>query len=297
MQISDYEVKFIKCYVDSLIERFMTTTACEEAEREYRKAVIRAAVDRLETQKTVAECNRVQQLAHEIESFLFLLSRGTAKMATDSRHEAGADFTFCEEISIECVCATLGDIDKSGLSRYLGEGIVDYNEKKRLLYARLTNSLCEKARSFYTHRNSGKPIKTPYVVFLSLGKLTLEWFEEDYGMALTDILLGRGNPTIRVNTKTGEIIDSGFDHTETFKKWNGAEITSNLFLCPYFRCVSGILLATRSLEEYSSQNVFLHINPFTNAPIDPSQFKDVVYWKANTMNEYQPYRDGSLAIE
>ena len=272
----------------------MDVECSEVEEREYRKEVLLSAFNRLRERKTTEERDRVLQLMHEIESYLFLHSLGTAKMAIDSKHESGSDFIFDKDISIECVCATMGDAESSGLNKYLGEGFYDYNEKKRLINARLTNSLCEKTKFYYNHNKPNKQINDPYVIFLSLGILTYEWFGEEYGKALTDVLLGRGNQQFIVNTKTGEVIESGYEHTISFKKWNGAEITSNLFLCPDFQCVSAILLATMSTDKYSSQNTFLFVNPFAKTPIDPKRFGDIVYWKENSSNEYRPYRDGRL---
>ncbi len=292
--ISDHDISFFQKYASTLISRFMKEASCEQKEKAHRKDKLLTACDQLFKKRTMQTRDRVLQLTHELESYLFLLSRGSVKMASDRHFEAGADFFYHDMVSIESVCATFGDLGKSGLSGLLGEGYFDYNEKRRLLNARLTNSLCEKAKFFYEHEKRGSTITSPYIIFLSLGMLAYEWFEEKYGMALTDVLLGRGNPTIAYNSTTGEIRDAGYSHTETFRKSNGSEITSNLFLCPDFRCVSGILLATRCVEQYSSQNTFLYINPFATVSVDPILFGDIVYWKADSSGRYQPYQNGNL---
>lgn len=298
MTITELEVEDYARYSESLFSRFESATPADAREIEYRKNVFSEIITKLREKKLTVDRDRFLQKTHEIESFLFLQSRGEVRLSSDHCGEAGADMLFNNDIYVECVCSSPGDAEKSGLMKYLGlVGSFDYNEKSRLLNARFTSSLCEKANFYYKHQGKSIDAKKPYVVFLSPGMLKYGYFEEDYGMALTDILVGRGNPSITISNATGEIIRSGYTHVETFEKWNGSKITSNLFLCPYFRCVSGVLFSVGGTESYTTDNTFLYLNPYATNPVDPLLFGDVAYWKASPSREYQPFRNGRLITD
>lgn len=266
-----------------------------EKEKRLRKERIYSAAKKAEQEDSLRCADEFFQRAHEINSLKFLSNFGSVHMSLDSDHEKGADFTLNESLSIECVCATFGDnIDESGLHRYLIQNkVIDYNEKKHLLNARFTNSLHAKV-AFYEQR-CGKsiPKNHPYIIFLSLGRLSLEWFAEEYGIALTDILFGRGNPFITVDFSSRTVIANGYTHINTFKKYNGKDIDGNLFLDPSFTCVSGVFLATEADGPYTSQNTFLFLNPFSTLKLDPLAFPGIVYWDIYGKDSYAPYQNGT----
>ena len=286
-------------YMKSLYESLDTPNLhIPENERILRKSRICDAAKEIETGDYFHCTDRFFQLAHEIESLHFLSTFGEIHMSQDSQHEKGADFILNGNLSIECVCASLGTkLEETGLSQYLVHNkVVDYNEKKRLLSARLTSSLHGKVQ-FYEER-CGKSISKdyPYIIFLSLGRLSWEWFAEEYGMALTDILFGRGKPSITINPFTGTIDASGYTHVFTFKKFNGVEINSNLFLDPSFSCVSGILLATEVFSQYTTENTFLFVNPFSTLKLNPLIFPGIIYWDILGQDKYAPYKDGMVLL-
>lgn len=177
-------------------------------ERTFRKQRLQWAAD-LANQDPFA--NRFFQLAHEIRSLAFLPQYGNTRMAYDRKQEGGADFVLNGAVYVECVCASPGrNVQESGLDPLLvrnsvnSAGLIDYAEKNRLLKARLTNSLQNKVHFYQKHLDRSIPGGQPYVIFLSPGYLTYEWFEEEYGAALTEILLGRGQPTITINAHAPE---------------------------------------------------------------------------------------------
>ena len=107
-------------------------------------------------------------------------------MAYDSKHEGGADFVLNDAVYVECVCASPGEnVQKSGLDPLLvrntvnSAGLIDYAKKNRLLKARLTSSLQSKVQFYQKHLDQSIPGGQPYVIFLSPGYLTYEWFEEN----------------------------------------------------------------------------------------------------------------------
>lgn len=268
-----------------------------DAERTFRKQRLQRAAD-LANQGPFA--NRFFQLAHEIRSLAFLPQYGNTRMAYDSKHEGGADFVLNGAVYVECVCASPGrNVQESGLDPLLvrnsvnSAGLIDYAEKNRLLKARLTNSLQNKVHFYQKHLDRSIPGGQPYVIFLSPGYLTYEWFEEEYGAALTEILLGRGQPTITINVETGKVVASGYAHENSLPKYNGAAINCNLFCSPDFKCVSGVLLAAAPDERYTMDNTFLFLNPFAENRLPPSAFQGLVYWDSTSDGtKYCPWHDG-----
>lgn len=201
-------------------------------------------------------------------------------MASDCRSEAGADFilNMNTNVYIECVCSSLGRVDSSWkLYSNMDGKLVDYRKKKEYLNSRFTSSIRDKVTFYNRHCPKSIPRNSPYIIFLSPGSLTYEWFAGEYGLELTDILFGRGIPTITLDNTTDKIIRTGYTHIDTFKKHNGAEINSNLFADRNYACISGILLATAPCEKYTKNNTFLFKNPSACTPLQPV-FQDLVYW-------------------
>ena len=255
----------------------------------YRKSQLKLCVDRIAERETREDYNRYNQLAHEIESYAFLKRFGQVKMSEDSKSQPGCDLLLSNTIYIECVCATAGDAEKSGLASYMGEGSFDYRKKRQLINERFISSLSAKVEFYNTHKNKSILPDKPYVIFLSPGSLIYEWFEEWNGMALLDVLLGKGDPTILVNIEKDEIRDGGYSHNSLLQKYNGAPLDCNLFLNQDFNCVSAILLSTILGERYSENNTFLFINPFATRPIEEGVFEDLIVWKSIDGKEYASY--------
>ena len=264
-------------------------------EIQLRKKRIKQSIDLIQREESLLAYSQYHQRAHEIESIPFLKRFGALKITEDSKHNEGCDFILNDNIFIECVCASTGDISKNNLNEFMGEGIFDYNKKKEILNTRFTSSLCDKVRFYYERVRKSIPENSPYIIFLKTGSLAYEWFEEKYGMALLDILLGRGNLRITIDTSNGQVIDKGYTHKQYIKKYNGKKIDCNLFLNNDFRCVSGILLTTSPLgEKYSYKNTFLFINPFASHKIVAKDFWGLIYWKADKNGNYSPRRKGRI---
>ena len=236
-----------------------------DAERTFRKQRLQQAAD-LANQDPFA--NRFFQLAHEIRSLAFLPQYGNTRMAYDSKQEGGADFVLNGAVYVECVCASPGrNVQESGLDPLLvrntvnSAGLIDYAEKNRLLKARLTNSLQNKVHFYQKHLDRSIPSGQPYVIFLSPGYLTYEWFEEEYGAALTEILLGRGQPTITINVETGKVVASGYAHENSLPKYNGAAIN-----CKGYHALTHLPTITQATK--SGDNTFLFMtNDTTHSPV------------------------------
>jgi hypothetical protein len=268
---------------------------CEMSPREIqlRKKRIEQSIDLIKKEESLSAYSQYHQRAHEIESIPFLKQFGNLIITEDWKHSEGCDFVLNGHIYIECVCASAGDISKNKLNEFMGEGVFDYNKKKEILNTRFTSSLNDKVRFYYERVGKSIPEDSPYIIFLKTGSLAYEWFEEKYGMALLDILLGRGFLRITINTASGKFIDSGYTHRDYIEKYNGKKINCNLFLNNDFRCVSAILLATSPLGvKYSYKNTFLFINPFASHKIFAKDFWGLIYWKANKEGYYIPRRKG-----
>ena len=272
-----------------LIELFeiLDNSSLSKAEINYRKVQLNHCVDRIEKQENLEDCDRYNQLAHEIESYAFLKRFGQVEMSNDHNHKPGCDLLLSNTIYVECVCATAGNAEKSGLASYMGEGSFDYRKKRQLLNERFISSLSAKVEFYNAHKNESILPDKPYVIFLSPGSLIYEWFEECNGMALLDVLLGRGDSNILINTETGEMRDGGYSFNSFLPKYNGAHLDCNLFLNQ--DCVSAVLLSTALGERYSENNTFLFINPFALHPIEEKVFKGLVIWKSIDGKEYASY--------
>lgn len=255
------------------------------------------AINRIRQKEEQCAYDCFNQLAHEIYSYGFLKAFGKLKMAEDHRSQAGCDLVLNDSLYIECVCASAGDAESNGLKEYLGQGFHDYGKKKELLNLRLLSVLADKLAFYECHFSKQIPDKAPYVIFLSPGSLVYEWFEENYGIALCDVLFGRGNPMIQINQKTGEIRDAGYSHKDVLVKKNGTEVGCNIFLDSAFKGVSGILLSTVVGEVYSINNTFFFSNPNANNPIDLSMFPHLVCWTLINKSIYAPFQDGEQVEE
>ena len=287
--LSEENIVSLREYSKSLICRF-ENVAEDSSECSYRKERLQNILNEAIDKESEGCIDRFFELTHEMESFLFLKQYGSVLTTSDKRHQPGADYIFNSNYYVECVCSTPGNKEANGLDKYLLKlGVFDYNEEKRLINARFTSSLYEKVDFYNKRLENCIPAGKPYLIFLSPGRLMYNWVAEEYGMALTDILFGRGNPTIIVNEITGEVVGRGYSHTTSFKKNNGAEISSNLFCSAEFKCVSGIVLACGMKEEYTSENTFLFVNPFANNPIEPSIFVNIPTWDANSNGEYRVF--------
>jgi len=286
--------KFFNRDMSELYEILETSGLCSQ-EIKSRKERLENSVELIRKTNKRIYYNQYHQRTHEIRSIPFLKQFGSLKIAEDYKHSQGCDFTLNNEIFIECVCSSEGDAEKNGLSLTLHkEGIFDYTKKRILLNIRFISSLCAKVDFYY--KRVGKSIieNKPYIIFLSPGSLTHEWFEGNHGMALTDILFGRGNKTLIFDTTTNQIISSGYSHNESIIKHNGKILDCNLFLNNKFKCVSAILLTTALGEKYTNENTFLFINPFAQQKIHESSFPGLIYWKANKKGNYAPYRKGRV---
>ena len=287
---------FFDRHLKDLFE-ILDNSGVSEAEKQHRKDNLNQCVARISQHEKREDYNRYNQLAHEIESYAFLSQFGSVIMAEDCKHQPGCDLILNNSIYVECVCSTAGNAEKSGLASFLGPGFFDYSKKSQLLNERFISSLSAKVDFYYTHKDQSILPDMPYIIFLSPGSLIYDWFEESHGMALLDVLLGRGNPTILVNTETGEMRDGGYSHNTSMSKHNGSPLCCNLFLEPSFNCVSAILLSTRLGERYSKDNTFLFLNPFASQPIKEDIFKDIVVWKSTDGVSYSAYLGGEKLAE
>lgn len=259
-----------------------------------------------EKEKYNTERNRFFQKSHEVKGIPFLQVFGQLDVAQDSNHEAGADFVLDKEIYIESVCSSPGDLSKSGLAKYIDIDYkkfklynYDYSELNRLINLRFTNTLYEKKDFYISHLNNKTiPSGKPYLVFLSPGILAFKWSEEENGFAFLDILFGRGNPTITVNSKTGEIIEEGYSHKTAIMKRPDTPVDCNLFYNQEYSCISGILLAYRPEEDYGFENVVLFTNPYADNPVSIRKFKGLTYWEVDESDhKYKAFKDGNILLE
>lgn len=239
-------------------------------------------------------------LAHEIKALQFLSSFGNVRVADDSHSRAGCDYVLNEKYQIECVCSTAGKSEQNGLAKFCvcnsSGSLFDYGKKEILLYSRLTSSLRDKKEFYQKHIAAGTMSATlPYIIFLGLGSLFQEMMIDPKmnGIELTGVLLGKGNPTITINSKTQEIIGQGYAFRPCIEKWNHQLIDSAIFCNPEYAGVSGVLFNSADLsEEYTNQNTWLFINPYAINKITKKDFRNITYWAADKDMMYRAYRNG-----
>jgi len=285
-----------RSYLFSVIDRYIISSK----EAAYRKNEINQAFAEME--KTNCIDARYCQHAHEIKSIPFLSQFGKLTIANDSAHRPGCDFELdaSEHYYVECVCASAGD-KKNGLDRFcVHDKIINCNAKKAIINSRFTSALQEKVIFYYRHTvetNVSISANRPYIIFLSTGGLVYEYFAEKYGFALTDILLGRGNPQITFNAAKNEVIEQGYSHNSVLQKWNGKKINCNLFCDPSFVCVSAILFCNADLlKPYSAANTWLFINPYAKIPIVKRDFHGLIYWSGKPGEMYCARKNGYKAV-
>ena len=155
----------------------------------------------------------------------------------------------------------------------------------------------EHQKEFYQkHIAAGTMSATlPYIIFLGLGSLFQEMMIDPKmnGIELTGVLLGKGNPTITINSKTQEIIGQGYAFRPRIEKWNHQLIDSAIFCNPEYAGVSGVLFNSTDLsEEYTNQNTWLFINPYAINKITKKDFRNITYWAADKDMMYRAYRNG-----
>lgn len=285
-----------RSYLFSVIDH----SSISPKEATYRKNEINQAFVEMEKKNCIDA--RYYQHAHEIKSIPFLSQFnkfGKIKIADNSAHRSGCDFELdaSKHYYIECVCASAGD-KKNGLDRFCGfDKMIDYNAKKAIINSRFTSVLQAKVSFYQSHAKISIFTDKPYIIFLSAGELAYEYLTEEYGFALTDILLGRGSPQITINAETNEVIKQDYSHNDVFRKWNGKDIGCNLFCDPSFTCVSAILFTTAVLTEcYSPSNTWLFSNPYAKIPIVKKDFHRLVYWSGKPEEMYCARKNGHKVI-
>lgn len=244
---------------------------------------------------------RYFSLAHEIKSIAFLQQFGETRISHDCSHKPGCDLILNDKYYIECVCASAGDVEKNGFEKYSfkntrGE-VVDYGEKKNILYSRLTTVIKEKLDFYEKHKGESIPPDKPYIIFVGLGSLAYEMFAETNGFALTAILFGRGNPTLTFDSSLEKAPEWGYSHNEVLIKWNGQTIDCNIFCSPDYRCVSAILFSEADLnDKYDATNTWLFINPNATNELIKKDFEGLVYWCASQDGRYFARKRGHIVI-
>lgn len=232
-------------------------------------------------------------LSHEIRSFDFLSLIGAAQLTEDSKGTAGCDLLYNTMYQVECVCTSAGakSVENGFLDLCKTDVLIDYSKKKQVINSRITSVLTDKVKFFVNHLAKGTvSADKPYIIFVGLGALAIQTFAEEHGAALTDVLFGRGVPTVVIN-QDGNVIDKGYSHRNEFPK-PGAEqvaLNCNLFCNLSFQCVSGILFSDAILDDnYSLDNTCLFLNPFAAVPANPTDFPGITYWSADMDGNYFP---------
>lgn len=131
------------------------------------------------------------------------------------------------------------------------------------------------------------------IIFLSLGELSIDFFSGKYGFDFLDILIGKGNKTIRIDDKTCRGTNTFYLHEAYIYKHNGSEINANFFNAIDNTHISGIIFTDADMNEfYNLKNTYLFINPFADKKINVKDFRNLIYWKKNNKNEYIPRCNG-----
>lgn len=228
-------------------------------------------------------------LAHEIMCFPFLSLFGNIRVSEDHNGEAGCDYLLNDKYQIECVCSTPGTTDNGMKELCQHDGkLFDYGKKQEILYTRLTSSIRSKLQFYQGHISNGTlhPDK-PYIIFLGLGALATEMFCESEGFAFLGFLLGKGNPTLSINAKTGKLQNTGYSFRQWIHNHNNAEIDANIFCAKDYQCISGVIISSAVLgETYTPENTWLFINPFAKQKIVKKDFWGIHYWAVNKDMSY-----------
>ena len=242
--------------------------------------------------------NHYCSLAHEIKSYDFLKKYGSPTMAKDTKSEKGPDFKL-NNYNIECVCCSSGDVSKNGLENYrLNENqkslVYNYNELLEILLPRMTQELNVKSDKFKKYINEGV-IKSnePCIIFISLGDIASDFFSGKYGFNFLDILIGKSHLTLQLDKKGNKVVGSFYNHVEEIMKHNGSRIDANFFVNSQNEHISAIIFTDAYIiDKYDNKNTYLFLNPYATNKIKLSDFKNIVYWKANSKLEYIPRYNG-----
>lgn len=267
----------------------------DEREKRNRSDVINKAYEEI---KKTGDIDQFLQRAHELESYAFLGVNHKAQLALDSRSQKGPDITYNNEIYIECVACTPGkDRQKNRLFDIFLRNPCGYTQKQvdNYLNPRITQALCSKANRYQEYIDGGmceeEACVNPnyaFVIFLSYGSILSFVPDDENGMHLTEVLLGRGNPQIAYNKGTGEVRPNGYAHRHHFYKINNEdkeiEIDCNFFL-EFSINVAGVLLATQQMD-YNSDNVVLFVNPYSDKRATLQNLPVHRKWDMITSTEY-----------
>ena len=131
------------------------------------------------------------------------------------------------------------------------------------------------------------------IIFISLGELSIDFFLGKYGFDFLDILIGKGNKTIRIDNQTGKCTAFFYKHEDYIYKHNGSEISANFFNAIDNTHISGVIFTDADTNEYYDlENTILFLNPYADKKIKVKDFKNIIYWKKSNMNEYIPRYNG-----
>ena len=96
--ITDYTIEYYERYLSSLESRFRACYVDDLNEVDYRISTLQSVLESLKAKRSVICRDRILQLSHEIESYLFLNSLGETKLACDYHKESGCDLLFNHHI-------------------------------------------------------------------------------------------------------------------------------------------------------------------------------------------------------
>jgi hypothetical protein len=158
---------------------------------------------------------------------------------------------------------------------------------------RFTNALNEKRTKYLQAVQKGivQPIDS-YVLAVNSRGIP----HAPYGGALpyfVQAFLPFGHPTLEIDVKTSEIVDSYFQHRDTVIKVSGAPVSTKAFLEPQFAFVSAVLHSTVDCANYPvvlGEDFRILHNPTAQHPLDRSLFAwcTQFFWRDGELAQVEP---------
>lgn len=131
------------------------------------------------------------------------------------------------------------------------------------------------------------------IIFISLGDIAEDFFSGQYGFELLNVLIGKGQLTLKIDKNTNQFVEGYYRHVDTIKKQNNAHIDANFFINEENQHVSAVLFTDASTcELYDTGNTFLFLNPYATNKVKVKDFPNLVYWRGNKNMEYIPRYKG-----
>lgn len=208
------------------------------------------------------------------------------KLAIKSQN-GGPDFILDDDIYIECVALTRGDLTKpdSVPEMFVAktpEEIYEHDVPVDQMILRITQVINNKALDQYKEWRSKKWFKAdaPFIIAINTGDL--QYVDNPSMPNVIKALFGF--QFMQINLKNGK---KSYSHRDKIEKVNKEPVFVNYFINNSFSFVSGVLFSDKAVlnhpDKIGDDCIFVN-NPFSSLPVDQKFAKLFKNWKAEKGN-------------